>query len=290
MTPTTEPLLIVNADDFGLTTGVSQAILRAGDDGIVTSTSALANGGALDGCAPALRDSALGVGAHLALVGEQGPVLSAREIPTLVDAQGRLARGWRPFLARCARGRIDREDVRREFGAQIERLRSYGLALTHLDTHQNLHLWPSIAEVTIGVARSHDVAAIRVTRSAGRSPIALGVRTFAAQLERKARRAAVRFPAATAGFDEAGRLDLDRLRGAITRFAHHAVPSAELVTHPSEAGDAELAALGWDYRGHDELDALVSTDARDAVEGAGFRLGTFADLASAQPVRPQTSR
>jgi predicted glycoside hydrolase/deacetylase ChbG (UPF0249 family) len=286
----TAPLLIVNADDFGLTVGVSHAILRAGDLGIVTSTSALANGRALPACAPSLRDSALGVGAHLALVGEQGPVLSAREIPTLVDAQGRLASGWRPFLSRCALGRVDKGDVRREFAAQIERLRAHGLTLTHLDTHQNLHLWPSIAGVTIDVARSDGIGAIRVTRSAGRSPIALGVRTFSARLEARARKAAVRFPAATAGFDEGGRLDEARICSAIERFADHAVTSAELVTHPSKGDDVELAALGWNYRGQEELDALTSEDVRRAVERSGFRLGTFADLEPAQPTRRRTSR
>jgi chitin disaccharide deacetylase len=286
----TAPLLIVNADDFGLTTGVSRSILRAGDAGIVTSTSAMANGAALSACAPALRDSALGVGAHLTLVGEQGPVLSARETPTLVDAHGRLAPGWRPFLVRCALRRIDRDDVRREFGAQIERLRSSGLTITHLDTHQNLHLWPSIAQAMIDVAHAHDIAAIRVTRSAGRSPLALAVRAFAARLETRANKAAMRFPAATAGFDEAGRLDRARLCSAIERLGRLAVTSAELVTHPSQDGDAELEALGWNYRGHDELDALVSADARRAVERAGFRLGTFADLGPAHTARPQTSR
>ena len=97
--------------------------------------------------AASLRDSGLGVGAHLALVGHQGPVLTAREVPSLVDRRGELAPSWRPFLTRCALGRVDPDDVRREFAAQVEALRSNGLTLTHLDTHQNLHLWPSIARV-----------------------------------------------------------------------------------------------------------------------------------------------
>ena len=91
----TGPLLIVNADDFGLTAGVCQAILRAGECGIVTSTSALANGPALTVAATALRDSGLGVGAHLALVGHQGPVLGAQEVPTLVDRRGEKDRNGR---------------------------------------------------------------------------------------------------------------------------------------------------------------------------------------------------
>ncbi len=59
-----ERLLIVNADDFGITAGVSRAILQAGERGIVTSASALANGAALAEWAPRLRDSPLGVGAR----------------------------------------------------------------------------------------------------------------------------------------------------------------------------------------------------------------------------------
>jgi predicted glycoside hydrolase/deacetylase ChbG (UPF0249 family) len=271
-------VLIVNADDFGLTAGLSRAVLEAAERGIVTSTSALANGKALLDTAPALRDSGVGVGAHLALVGHQGPVLTAREIPSLVDGDGNLARGWKPFLARAAAGRIDPADVRREFAAQIELLRSCGLVLTHLDTHQNLHLWPSIARVTVELARDNDIHAIRVTRSAGRTPIALGVRYFASRLEARARKANIRYPAATAGFDEAGRLDLSALRDALSRFAACEARSAELVCHPSYADDAELTGLGWDFRGHDELDALTSRDGREAVERGGFRLGTFADL------------
>jgi predicted glycoside hydrolase/deacetylase ChbG (UPF0249 family) len=286
----TGPLLIVNADDFGLTPGLCQAILRAGSCGIVTSTSALANGPALPHAAPSLRDSGLGVGAHLALVGHQGPVLTAREVPSLVDQRGDLPPSWRPFLTRCALGRVDPDDVRREFAAQVEVLRSNGLTLTHLDTHQNLHLWPSIARVTVELACSSGVGAMRVTRSAGRSPIALGVRHFSRGLESRARKAKVRFPSATAGFDESGRLDLAHLRGAIERFAALRVSSAELVCHPGHSSDDELGALGWDYRGQDELDALLSTEARVMVERAGFRLGTFADLAATQPVKRATRR
>ena len=74
-------LLIVNADDFGLTDGVCRAIVRAHREGIVTSTSALAVGPAFHRCASMLDDvPELGVGVHLAAVGEDPPLLSAREI------------------------------------------------------------------------------------------------------------------------------------------------------------------------------------------------------------------
>ena len=77
-------LLVVNADDMGLTPGVCRAVRRAHADGIVTSTSVLAVGTAFDEAATAVREAGdLGLGAHLAIVGEDRPLLSAREVPTL---------------------------------------------------------------------------------------------------------------------------------------------------------------------------------------------------------------
>ena len=66
------------------------------------------------------------MGVHLAAVGEDPPLLSAREVPTLVDRRGRLARSWRAFLPRAAAGRVDPDDLRREFGAQIAAVRAAG--------------------------------------------------------------------------------------------------------------------------------------------------------------------
>ncbi|MEO7555425.1 MAG: ChbG/HpnK family deacetylase, partial [Acidimicrobiales bacterium] len=148
----TQRLLIVNADDYGLTEGVSRAVLRAHREGVVTSTSALVLGPAFVATASWLDDvPELGVGAHLAIVGEDPPLLSAREIPSLVDKRGRLRLSWRQLLPRAALGRVDAADVEREMAAQLEALSAAVGAsrLTHVDTHQHLHLWPSIGRVVL---------------------------------------------------------------------------------------------------------------------------------------------
>ena len=275
----TERLLVVNADDFGLTPGVCRAILRAGRDGIVTSTSVLATGPALGGFVSALRDSELGSGAHLCAVGHHPPLLSSREIPTLVDRDGRLPDGWRPFLARLASGRIEPEDLEREFDAQIAVLHDAGLQITHLDTHQNIHLWPSVARVLVDLAERWKIRAIRLTRSNGRSFVALAVRTLSRRLARRARHAGLTGPETSAGFDEGGSLDREHLLLVIERLACTHAATAELACHPSERDDPDLDEFDWGYRWADELDALTAPDVREAVERAGFRLATFADLA-----------
>jgi predicted glycoside hydrolase/deacetylase ChbG (UPF0249 family) len=274
-------LLIVNADDYGLTVGVSRAILRAAADGIVTSTSILAVAPGFDRTVRWLHNADIGVGAHLAVVGEDPALLSAHEIPTLVDRRGALPRSWRQLLPRVATGRIDPADLRREFSAQIERTASTGVRLTHVDTHQHVHLWPPVAEIVMDVAADVGVSAIRIIRSTARTPVGATVRHLARRLERRCRERGFRFPATATGLDEAGRLRRDRLTAAVGALASAQASSAELATHPGEADDPDLERYRWGYHWAEELDALCSSAARTAVSRAGFRLGTYADLATA---------
>lgn len=276
-------LLIVNADDYGLTTGVSRGILQAHRDGIVTSTSVLTLAPAFATTASWLHDvPSLGVGVHLAAVGEDQPLLSAAEIPTLVDKRGRLASSWRQFLPRAAIGRVDPGDLAREFGAQIEAVVATGVGIGHLDTHQHLHLWPSVRGVVLDLAERLGVG-VRVTRSAARSPIGSGVRLLAGKLEADAKARGLRFPHAAAGLDEAGALDQTTLVGALERLAATGATSAEIGSHPGAGDDPDRHRYRWAYRWEEELAALISPEARRAVDAGGFTLGTYADLMTSSP-------
>ncbi|MFZ4518389.1 MAG: ChbG/HpnK family deacetylase [Microthrixaceae bacterium] len=276
-------LLVVNADDFGLTPGVSRGILRAHRDGIVSSTTALAVGPAFAAHATALVDSGLPTGAHLAVVGEDPPVLSAAEVPTLVDGRGRFPLTWKQFVARAARGRVDPDDLRREFTAQFDVLEAAGVRPTHVDAHQNLHLWPSVAGVVLEVAAARGVRAMRLTRTSVWTATSGGVRTLSALLARRARAAGFAVPAASTGLDEAGHLSEERLVDAVAWLGGTGAPTAELACHPGEFDDPDRARYEWGYWWPDELDALCSAAARAAVDRAGFRLASFADLPSPTP-------
>lgn len=277
-------LLIVNADDYGLTVGVSRAILHAHREGIVTSTSALAVAPGFAATSAWLRDTGgIGVGAHLAAVGEDPPLLTAVEVPTLVDRHGRFPMSWRQFLPRMAAGRIDPRDLRREFQAQLQRLRDAGLRLSHVDTHQHLHLWPRVAAVVLDLATEAGIPALRLTRSNARSAVGWTVRRLAAQLAERADQRGLRYTAAATGLDEAGTLDLPRMAAAVERLGASGAASAELGTHPGEDGDADLVRYRWGYRWPEELDALTAPSVRAAVEGSGLVLGTYHDLAASAP-------
>lgn len=279
MTGAGRRLLIVNADDYGLTEGISRGILHAHREGIVTSTSVIALGPAYPKVASWLADEEdLGIGVHLAAVGEDPPLLSAREIPSLVGRRGHLCDSYNLFVRRALAGRIDFEELRLEFTAQLEAVRELGVPLTHLDAHQHLQLWPSVCSVVIDLATRFGVPAVRVPHFRARNPVAIGVTVLAARLARRAERAGLRFPPDAVGIECAGRLDEELLPTVLARLAGHGRPAVELTVHPGEGDDADRSRYRWGYRWEDELAALVGPVARRAVVAAGFTLGTYADL------------
>jgi predicted glycoside hydrolase/deacetylase ChbG (UPF0249 family) len=280
----TEALLVVNADDYGLTSAVSLGILHAHRHGIVTSTSVLALAPGFAASAVWLRDEAeLGVGAHLAAVGEDPPLLSAREIPTLVDRHGRLPSSWRALLPRLLGRRIDPADIAREFGAQLDAIRAEGITVDHLDTHQHLHLWPGIREAVLDLAVRAGVPSVRVTRSSARGVVGATVRRLARRLEAEARADGLASPADAVGLDEAGGMDTDAVLRGLDRLARSGAACVELSAHPGAHEDPDRDRYRWGYRWGDELDALCAPEVREAVIRHGFRLGTYADLAAASP-------
>ncbi|MBW3614400.1 MAG: ChbG/HpnK family deacetylase [Actinobacteria bacterium] len=271
-------LLIVTADDYGLTEAVATGILRAHREGIVTSTSALVLAPAFATAGKWLaEEERLGVGVHLAAVGEDPPLLGPHEIPSLVDRRGRLPNDWRAFLTRAVAGRIDPDDLAREFRAQLEAVRQLGISVTHLDTHQHLHLWPMVRDVVLGLAVEAGVKGVRVPRS--RSALkGRGIGYLANQLGDRAGARGLVFPDDAAGLDEAGHMDGRALAVALDRLAQSDAGAVELSAHPGEGDDPDRARYRWNYEWERELDALVSPAAGRAVTALGFVLGNYRDL------------
>src|SRR5689334_13538773 len=100
-------ILIVNADDFGMTEGHNSAIVDAHRSGIVTSTSLLANGYSFDhAVALAKQQPTLGVGVHLTLT--EGPSV-ANGVDVLLGPDGKLPFSNQPFARALLTGRLPRQ-------------------------------------------------------------------------------------------------------------------------------------------------------------------------------------
>jgi predicted glycoside hydrolase/deacetylase ChbG (UPF0249 family) len=136
--------LIVNADDLGLSHGITDAILQCHAKGIVTSASFMVNQPATQYAADRLREySNLDVGIHLNLC--QGrPVLPPHRVPSLVDSDGSFLQPGE-MGRRLIRWQVSSKEIEAEFIAQIERMMSLGLRPSHADSHHRFHIYPAAA-------------------------------------------------------------------------------------------------------------------------------------------------
>ncbi len=154
--------LIVNADDFGLTSGVNRAILELHQAGVLTSATLMARAAATAEAIELARATpTLGVGCHVVLVDGE-PVLPPSQLPTLVDpATGRFSPTLGAFLKRLLSGRIRAAEIEAEAAAQISLLQSHGLSLTHIDTHKHTHMFPAVLRPVLRAAASAAIYAVR---------------------------------------------------------------------------------------------------------------------------------
>ena len=163
-------LLVVNADDLGVSRGATLAIVRAHREGIVTSASLAVTspfyGHALDACVQACPD--LGVGLHFTLSAGK-PVSSRRQIPLLVDENGFFRWRFSSLLRAVAvQKRADLlEQVEIELEAQLLRMIGVGVRPDHIDSERHVHLIPGIFEKVLSAARRHEVRFLRLGRDIG---------------------------------------------------------------------------------------------------------------------------
>lgn len=141
-------LLIVNADDANLTSGVNQAILKAHAEGLVTSTTFLIN---LPVESETVRSFAkagrLGVGLHLN-ISLGVPVTKRRQVSSLVCETGFRKRD--SLLGKLPAA----SEVALEYQNQIRLFRKHFWRMpTHLDTHHQLHDHPFFLRVLIETAK-----------------------------------------------------------------------------------------------------------------------------------------
>jgi predicted glycoside hydrolase/deacetylase ChbG (UPF0249 family) len=137
--------LIVNADDYGRSPGVSRGILQAHREGIVTSTTVMINQPGVEAqLLQALACSSLGIGLHLVFTAGK-PLLPPTDIPSLVD-RGGLFLEQHALWARAES--ISLAHLRSELTVQVERFVALaGQLPDHLDCHHFVYLFPPFFQV-----------------------------------------------------------------------------------------------------------------------------------------------
>src|ERR1700677_2462740 len=157
--------LIINADDFGLALGVNRAIVELQREGALSSTTLMATAPYFSPAVYlAFVQPALSVGCHVVLV-DGSPLLRPDEVPSLLDPPRRASFFARPsgvsFLRDLMRGRIREREIEAEAIAQIRRIQSSGVTVSHIDSHKHIHAFPRALTPLLRAARHCGVDCVR---------------------------------------------------------------------------------------------------------------------------------
>ncbi len=288
--------LIVNADDLAWADGVNRGIADAHQNGIVTSTSLLANGAAFDSAVKLAQAApALGVGVHLNL--SDGPPVSLPElVPSILNEQGEFAGGPESFLLRIARRNLRLKEVETEWDSQIQKVVHAGIRPTHLDGHKHVHMLPGLFEIALRLAKRHGIGAVRIAHEASTLRVALssgenqnlpivmkqGVQARVLKLLARDARALAEAAGIAAsdyfcGIAQTGELNIEGMKRLL-----HSLPegATEMMCHPGFM-DAELeksATRLQDSRAL-EVEILTHPQIRNLVASQGIRLIDYAFVA-----------
>lgn len=278
--------LIINADDFGLHETVNLGIIDGYTSGCITSTSIMASGKAFEHAVLlAAANPQLGVGVHLTLVGANS-VCEPNQITSLVDNEGNLAPKYPQFLLRYMLGRVHLSDIRKELTAQVQKVVDSGIHITHLDSHQHMHIVPGISDITIDIAQKFGVKAVRIPREpycfVGGFPctpmriIARGGLTCLAQLaSKKIRKCGISMPEHFFGMLAGGNMQEEFLLKIID-----ALPDgiSEIMMHPGSNNEVLNQNFNWNYHGEEELAAVKSEELRCRLAHNNITLISFKDI------------
>lgn len=268
--------LIVNADDFGRSHPINDAVIRAHREGVLTTASLMVNEpDCAEAVALAKETPNLGVGLHLTLLMGRS-ALPPEKIPGLVNKQNEfsnnpVAVGMKYFFQRGLRGQL-----RAEIHEQFARFRQTGLPLDHVNGHLHMHLHPVVFKILMQDAEQLGIRHFRFTREPFwmDMPLAKGQRLYRAShaliylclsqraksrlLENKIRHTQRVF----------GLLQNARVEESYILKLLNILPSgdSELYSHPS-----------LDKFKH-EFDALVSPRVKEKIQQRGIQLIRYQDL------------
>lgn len=278
--------LIINADDFGLCEGINQGISMLLKKDILEGVSIMPTGYAFEGAVRIAKQyPKIKVGAHLSLLGEGCSVLQKNEIPSLVNKTGNFEKTFYVFLARFLLGRIKKKEIEKEFQAQIQKISQAGLEITHLDSHQHIHMVPGIFGIILKLSKEKDIHFVRLPCV----PLGKGYFFSKAKLSRKLyqlilnllcliykgvlKRNNIGFMEHSYGFLESGHLDSNNLRQI---FANLKKGPCELITHPAQEDGNLRSMIGyWKYGWQQELETLSSDSLKDLLDNFGIKFAGF---------------
>ncbi|MGD6845587.1 chitin disaccharide deacetylase [Bacillus infantis] len=238
--------LIINADDFGYSKGVNLGIIEAYQNGVVTSTTLMANmPGAQHAAGLAKKNPGLGVGIHFVLTCGR-PV--SKEVFSLVNSQGEFNR----ISAIEEQGSA--EEIELELTSQFEKFLSFGIKPTHIDSHHHVHSLPNVYPAVEKIARENQLPIRKVSSDPNQlQPVQYFNHEFYGD-----------------------QLTTEYLIGLLDKALLY--ETAELMTHPAFVDEQVYSGSSYALQRIRELTILTDPAVQEAITERGIDLITFREV------------
>ncbi|MCK5450297.1 MAG: ChbG/HpnK family deacetylase [Candidatus Omnitrophica bacterium] len=157
--------LIINIDDVGLSRAVNEAVKECHVRGVSVETSLMSVGEAFEEACSMFKD--LGresTGVHLTLTGNFLPCASRKNVGSLIRENGQFYKDYFKLLSMLLGGKLKSKEIELEFEEQIKKIKDNGFEITHLDSHEHIHMMPAIFHITVNLAKKYNIPYIRIPK------------------------------------------------------------------------------------------------------------------------------
>jgi len=257
---------------------------------VLTSATMMANAHAFGEAASlAKAQPALKTGCHIVLI-DGDPV--SRNLTTLTNGSSRFCSSLKEFALAAVRHRLSADEIQREAEAQIRKIQSLDITVSHIDSHKHTHMFPHVLRPVLRAARTCGIRAVRNPFEPLRTwPGGMllgapalwlrcaGVMTFqmfAAEFRRALKEEGMLSTDGTVGIAATGKLDQKMLLSILKGLPEG---TWELVCHPGYS-DADLKNAGTRLTASREIElsALTSAETKEALVRQKIELISYADL------------
>ena len=279
--------LIVNMDDLGLAKAVNEAARKCCLNGSITGVSVISCAGEFREAVKMLHDiEKKEVGAHLTLTGGFSPCTEdISRIKTLLGGNGKFVKDYLSLGTRYLTKLLNLKEVRIELSNQIRKLTEAGFEITHLDSHEHVHVLPGIMDVTIQLAGEFGIPYVRSPLESGavmkrefRGKDLLrhvALKVFVQKVKGRIPAAHLRCNDVFFGHFHSGRIN-DKILSFLTGSLREGVN--EVAVHPSLNSRELFEKHPWYKNGPVELDALLNGKWKDTISSEGVRMVPHSEI------------
>jgi predicted glycoside hydrolase/deacetylase ChbG (UPF0249 family) len=279
--------VIINADDFGLVQGVNRGIVKAHQEGILTSATLMTNmPGFEEAVLLAGENPELGIGVHLNILRGQ-PVSPTERVRSLLSKEHRFVPSVSSLLRRIILKRVNLDEVKREFRAQVEKVLEVGIEPSHIDSEKHIHLIPPLFRIVMILAKEYNIERVRFIQEFCISPVpkrmfkSIFISLSSFSMKRRMVKEGIRFPDNFYGVCDSGLITEAKLQKALREakegvteiMVHPGFITQEMIELEKQIGPYYINA----YR-EKELDALLDRKLPRVIADLGIQLINFYEL------------